>query len=61
MGWLKFYGSYLWLYLKGRFKGLGHEEAYRTHPYEEEAYSTAGSLIPTSEELTELGEDARAR
>ena len=34
-----FYYRYLRDYFKGRFSGLSHDEAYRSIPYEKEAYS----------------------
>lgn len=38
-GWLKFYTSYLWQYLKFRLSRLGHYDAYMNISYEIEAYS----------------------
>ena len=37
-GWLKFYISYLWFYIKGRLKGLDHYDSYMAISYEVEAY-----------------------
>ena len=38
-GWLRFYTRYLWEYLRGRWRGLAHKEAYRAIGYEAEAYA----------------------
>jgi len=42
IGWLKFYSSYLSYYIKNRMKGMSHEQAYASIPYETLAYIAAG-------------------
>lgn len=54
MGWLGFYLSYLWEYLKLRFKGLAHKAAYYKIPYEEEAYALAATTPLTAAEQQEV-------
>ena len=39
VGWLRFYAGYLWQYVKGRLRGLGHDASYRAISYEAEAYA----------------------
>jgi len=43
-GYLKFYWTYLLDYLKLRVSGLGHNQAYRSIPYEKEAYGKTNHL-----------------
>jgi hypothetical protein len=38
IGWWKFYYSYLLEYVKNRFKGLNHNQAYMEISYEKDAY-----------------------
>lgn len=38
-GWFKFYASYLWQYVKGRFKGLSHHASYASISFELEAHA----------------------
>jgi len=38
VGLVRFYVSYLFYYLRGRVKGLGHYDAYMAIPWEVEAY-----------------------
>lgn len=37
-GWLRFYGTYVWQYLRGRVRGLNHMDAYFAVPAEIEAF-----------------------
>lgn len=38
-GWLWFYFTYLVFYVRGRFRGMDHDDAYRAIPYEIEAFT----------------------
>lgn len=38
-GWWRFYASYIWQYLRGRWRRMGHDAAYRAIGYEAEAYA----------------------
>lgn len=53
LGWLRFYASYLWEYLRAVVKLRKHWEAYYTISYEKEAFA-AGELDFTNAELVEI-------
>ena len=44
-GVFKFYFKYLSFYLTGRYKGLDHETAYLSIPYEVEAYAAQAKAL----------------
>lgn len=44
IGWSKFYASYLWQYLVGRFKGKSHDDSYYNISFEKEAYENQAEM-----------------
>lgn len=53
LGWLRFYASYLWKYIKGLVKTRSHTVAYFCISYEQEAYA-AGRIEFTDAEVQEI-------
>ena len=51
VGFFKFYISYIWQYLLGRFQGLNHSESYLAISFEVEAYQNQNKELETVAKL----------
>ncbi len=58
VGWLYFYWTYWWDYLRDRLKGMSPDDAYMHNYYEAEAYAGELSVEASPEEIAEFGLDS---
>jgi hypothetical protein len=54
IGWLTFYASYFWQYLKLRLQKKDHDTAYREISFEAEAYAKQSDTPLSADELAEV-------